>query len=189
MKIQGSNLKDNFLISMPSLGESQYKNTIIYLCHQGEYGSMGIVLNHEYDMDLKTMFSHLNIPCDDHTPNQKIYHGGPVQNDRGFILHPYQAEDSWLSSYQVSDELSLTSSLDILELISTGRGPSSVFMALGYIGWGPGELEQEIIDNLWLSCPANLDIIFNVPAAEKMQAAASQLGVDLELLSNHSGNA
>ncbi|MCJ8338862.1 MAG: YqgE/AlgH family protein [Pseudomonadales bacterium] len=189
MNNQSSSLKNNFLISMPMLGQHKYPNSVIYICHQGEYGSMGIIINQEYDMDLYTMLQHLHIHCDSNIHQQTVYHGGDVQNDRGFILHPFKQSDDWLSSYRVSDSLSLTSSVDILEAMAVGLGPKQSLVALGYIGWGPGELESEIIDNLWLNCPVNLDIIFSVAAGDKMQAAASSLGVSLERLTSHSGKA
>lgn len=189
MKKQSSSLKNNFLISMPVLGDNKYHDTMVYVCHQGEYGSMGIIINQEYNMDLATMLQHLKIPSNEHILNQPIFHGGDVQNDRGFILHPHNSEDTWLSSYKVSEELSLTSSVDILESMAVGEGPTSTLIAMGYIGWGPGELEAEIINNLWLNCPVNLDIIFTVAADEKMQAAASLIGVKLDSLTSHSGKA
>jgi len=182
-------LKNNFIISMPTLGGDKYQNTLIYICHQGEYGSMGIIINQEYPMDLKNMLGHLNIDSNQHILNQPVYYGGNVQNDRGFILHPYDPVDKWLSSYKVSDELSLTSSVDILEAMAIGSGPSSSHIALGYIGWGPRELETEFINNLWLNCSANLDIIFAVAAVDKMQAAATSIGVKLDSLTSHSGKA
>ncbi|NQZ33044.1 MAG: YqgE/AlgH family protein [Oceanospirillaceae bacterium] len=189
MNTPSSSLKNNFLISMPVHGESKYQDSLIYICHQGEYGSMGIVINQEYHMDLKTMLEHLKIDTNADILSQPVYRGGDVQNDRGFILHPHNNTDKWLSSYQLNDELSLTSSVDILEAMAIGQGPTSSHVALGYIGWGPGELETELIDNLWLNCPANLDIIFNVAAADKMQAAASLIGVRLDSLTSHSGKA
>lgn len=189
MKQQSSSLKNNFLISMPVLGDNKFHDTMIYICHQGEYGSMGIIINQEYNMDLKTMLEHLKIPSNQSIFNQTIFHGGDVQNDRGFILHPHNSNDSWLSSYKVSDELSLTSSVDILEAMAIGKGPSQSLIAMDYTGWGPGELELELINNLWLNCPVNLDIIFDVAADEKMQAAASLIGVKLDSLTSHSGKA
>ena len=189
MSTSSVSLKNNFIISMPALGGDKYQNTLIYICHQGEYGSMGIIINQEYPMDLKTMLGHLNIASNQHILNQPVYCGGDVQNDRGFILHPYDPADKWLSSYQVSDELSLTSSVDILEAMAIGSGPSSSHIALGYIGWGPGELETEFINNLWLNCAVNLDIIFAVTAVDKIQAAAASIGVKLDSLTSHSGKA
>jgi putative transcriptional regulator len=189
MKISDKTLKNNFLISMPALQSDQYKNALIYVCHQSEYGSMGIIINQEYSMDLATMLNHLQITCIASSATQNIFYGGDTQNDRGFILHPYCEQDSWLSSYQVSEALSLTSSTDILEAIAVGQGPKQSLVALGYISWGPGELENEFIDNFWLNCPANLDIIFNIAAPEKMQAAATLIGIKLDALISYSGQA
>ncbi|NRA20924.1 MAG: YqgE/AlgH family protein [Oceanospirillaceae bacterium] len=189
MNIPSGSLKNDFLIAMPVFGASEYQNSLVYICHQGEYGSMGIIINQEYHMDLTTMLAHLNIDTNQQVLNQPVYRGGDVQDDRGFILHPHNSEDNWLSSYQLSDELSLTSSVDILEALALGKGPTSSHIALGYIGWGPGELETEIIDNLWLNCPATLAIIFEVAAGDKMQAAASSMGVNLSSLTTIRGKA
>lgn len=189
MNKSSSSLKNNFLISMPVLGDNKYHDSLIYICHQGEYGSMGITLNQEYHMDLKTMLGHLNITTNQDILSQPVYRGGDVQSDRGFILHPHNSADNWLSSYQLNDELSLTSSADILEAMAIGKGPTSSHIALGYIGWSPGELEAEIIENVWLNCPIDLEIIFNLAAADKMQAAASLIGVNLASLTSFSGKA
>jgi putative transcriptional regulator len=187
--MNANSLKNSLLISMPSLLENKYKNSLIYLCHQGEYGSMGIILNQKYNMDLSTMLQHLDIDSNAELYDQPVYCGGEIQSDRGFILHPYIPDHDWLSSYRVNDELNLTSSADILEAMAVGNGPEISHVSLGYIGWGPGELETEIIDNLWLNCPVNLDIIFTVAADDKLQAAASLIGVNLDSLTSHSGKA
>lgn len=189
MKKHSDSLKNTFLLSMPNRDEPRAADTFIYICHQGEYGSMGLQLNLAYPMDLLGMLKHLDIPCTQNSCNQPLYRGGDKQNQRGFILHPTSQDDNWLSSYQVSDTLSLTSSLDILESIANGEGPDKSIITLGYTGWGPGELEQQIIDNHWLSCPANLDIIFETAAADKMKAAAAQIGVDLSTIATHTGHA
>lgn len=185
MKIADSTLKNNFLIS--TLGNSEHKNTLIFVCHQSEYGSMGIILNQEYNTDLATMFEHLQIKMLSSLAKQSVFYGGDVQNARGFILHPHNELDNWLSSYQVSEELSLTSSNDVLEAIAAGTGPAKSFVALGYINWGPAELENQLMDNLWLNCPVNLDIIFSVAPHKKMQAAAQLIGIKLEALTLYSG--
>ncbi|MGB1236601.1 MAG: YqgE/AlgH family protein [Pseudomonadales bacterium] len=189
MNSKSDSLKNTFLVSMPSYCEHPFGDSILYICHHGEYGSMALQLNTRYPMDLHAMLTHLDIPCEDSFVNQPLYRGGDKQAERGFVLHPFNACDNWLSSYQVSDELSLTSSLDILEAIASGQGPAKSVIALGYTGWKPGELEQQISDNLWLSCPANLAIIFDTAAPAKMQAAATQLGVDLDTIATVSGRA
>ena len=189
MNKQNINLKDSFLISMPSSHESEYKDSLIYLCHHGLFGSMGFILNQTFHMDLITMLGHLNIPTNENITNQTLYRGGKIQSDRGFVLHPYDEHNNFSSSYLASNKLTLTSSTDILEAMALGQGPKKALIALGYINWQPGELESEIMNNLWLNCPANLDIIFDVAAKDKIQAAASLLGVNLDQLSSHTGHA
>lgn len=181
-------LQDYFLISMPHLEDRNFDHTVTYICDHSEYGAMGIVVNRQLDINFHELVQHLDLhetPTIGHTP---VYAGGPVQSDRGFILHRSD-EHHWASSYPISDKLSLTTSLDILEAIANGNGPSQYLIALGYAGWGAGQLEQELIDNVWLSCPANLDIMFDTPAEDRLDAAASVLGVNLNLLTSQSGHA
>lgn len=189
MNKKNINLKDSFLIAMPGSKNSEYFGSLIYICHHGLFGSMGFIVNQAYHMDLQTMLGHLDIPTDENILNQTLYRGGDIQDDRGFVLHPYNENDNFNSSYAASNELILTSSTDILKDMAIGKGPKKSLIALGYINWQPEELESEIMNNLWLNCPAKLDIIFNVAAKDKLQAAASLLGVDLGKLSSHIGNA
>lgn len=186
---QNINLKDSFLVAMPNLKDSEHTGSLIYLCHHGEYGSMGIILNKAYNMDLKTMLGHLDISTSEHMSNQDVFRGGNIQSDRGFVLHPFALGNDYIASYRASDELSLTSSIDILEAMAIGEGPEQALIALGYISWAPGELESEIMNNRWLNCPSSLEVIFNVDSKDKMQAAASLIGVNLTQLTNHSGQA
>ena len=121
------------------------------------------------------------------SPTDSIYHGGPVQQERGFILHSPAGE--WNSSLKINDHLALTTSRDILEAIAHNEGPEQSIITLGYAGWSPGQLEQEIAGNVWLNCPAEEQIIFNTPTEKRWQAAADLIGIDLQLLSNDAGHA
>ena len=181
-------LQDHFLISMPHMADQHFDHTVTYICDHSEYGAMGIVVNRPLDMDFQELMEHLKLDKDTVINNAPIYAGGPVQSDRGFILH-LSDQSNWASSYPISDQLSLTTSMDILEAIANGDAPHQYLIALGYAGWGVGQLEQEMSDNTWLSCTANLDIIFDTPAEERLQAAASILGVNLDLLTSQSGHA
>lgn len=181
-------LRDHFLISMPHLQDDEFAQTIIYICDHSEYGAMGIVINRPLSMPLGGMLSHLEMPATTQAAQLPVYAGGPVQNDRGFVLHKEYLGNPWLATHAITDEIYLTTSTDILEAIAQGA-PAEAIVALGYAGWGPGQLEQEISDNLWLSCQANSDIMFNLPAEERMQAAAALLGINLNLLTAHSGHA
>ncbi|MBN0988411.1 putative transcriptional regulator [Amphritea atlantica] len=180
-------LQGHFLISMPHMDDPNFAQTVIYICEHNESGAMGIVVNRPIEMDLGQLLQHLEFSYNSDL-NDLIYAGGPVQNDRGFILHRHTA-NQWESCYDVTDELTLTTSLDILQAISEHSGPEQFLVALGYAGWGPGQLEQELSDNVWLSCPANLDIMFRTPAEERLQAAAATMGINLDLLTSQSGHA
>ncbi|UTW05501.1 YqgE/AlgH family protein (plasmid) [Amphritea atlantica] len=180
-------LQGHFLISMPHMDDPNFAQTVIYICEHNESGAMGIVVNRPIEMDLGQLLQHLEF-SDNSDLTDLIYAGGPVQNDRGFILHRHTANE-WDSCYDITHELTLTTSMDILQAISENSGPEQFLVALGYAGWGPGQLEQELSDNVWLSCPANLDIMFRTPAEERLQAAAATLGINLDLLTSQSGHA
>lgn len=181
-------LQGHFLISMPHMDDRNFDHTVTYICDHNESGAMGIVVNRPLELDLAELMQHLELANADHFKTEPVYAGGPVQNDRGFILHsPVTRQFS--SSLQINSELTLTTSVDILETIANGNGPEKYLVALGYAGWGSGQLEQELSDNVWLSCPADSDILFAIPAAERLQAAAAILGVNLDLLTSQSGHA
>ncbi len=180
-------LRDHFLISMPHLDDDTFAQTIIYICDHSEYGAMGLIINRPLAFNLNDLLQHLNIPPAGHS-EIKVYEGGPVQPDRGFVLHRSFLGNPWLATHPITDDIYLTTSLDILEALAQAQS-GEVLVALGHAGWGPGQLEQEISDNVWLSCPANSDIMFNMPASERMQAAAALLGINLNLLTAHSGHA
>lgn len=181
-------LQGHFLISMPHMDDHNFDHTVTFICDHNEYGAMGIVVNRPLELELDALLQQLDMSPPPELASVPVYAGGPVQCDRGFILHRPNDSD-WTSSFAVSDQLSLTTSTDILAAIADSNGPDEYLVALGYAGWGAGQLEQELIDNVWLSCPANLDIMFRTPAAERLQAAASSLGVNLDLLTGQSGHA
>lgn len=180
-------LQDHFLLSMPHMDDTNFDHTVTYICEHNEHGAMGIIINRPMDMVTSDLFQHLGLVCES-VPEQPVYAGGPVKNDRGFILHS-PTEEAWDSSYDITDQLSLTTSVDILRAIGQNRAPEQFLIALGYAGWGAEQLEQEMSDNVWLSCPANLDIMFRTPAEERLQAAAATLGVNIHLLTSQSGHA
>ncbi|WP_051088395.1 YqgE/AlgH family protein [Amphritea japonica] len=180
-------LQDHFLLSMPHMDDTNFDHTVTYICEHNEHGAMGIIINRPMDMVTSDLFQHLGLECES-VPEQPVYAGGPVKNDRGFILHS-PTEEAWDSSYDITDQLSLTTSVDILRAIGQNRAPEQFLIALGYAGWGAEQLEQEMSDNVWLSCPANLDIMFRTPAEERLQAAAATLGVNIHLLTSQSGHA
>lgn len=181
-------LQGHFLISMPHMDDQNFDHTVTYICDHNENGAMGIVVNRPLEMPLSELFEHLELANAANFSDIPVYSGGPVQNDRGFILHS-PVEQQFASSLHINSTLTLTTSVDILETIANDAGPENYLVALGYAGWGSGQLEQELSDNVWLSCPADSDILFAIPAAERLQAAAAILGVNLDLLTSQSGHA
>jgi len=174
---------------MPQLRGSSFEQTLTYICEHSEEGAMGLVINRPLGLSFAQILEHLEIEVDPlHDGERPIYAGGPVQVERGFILHT-PLKQTWGSSYAINEQLHLTTSTDILLAIAEGRGPEHYLITLGYAGWGAGQLEQEIMDNSWLSCPADLDILFATEPQLRLGAAANTLGVNLDLLSTQSGRA
>ncbi len=183
-----TNLTNHFLIAMPRLEDPNFFHTVTYICEHSREGAMGIVINRPMELHLADIFDQLEIQISSpHIAEQAVYLGGPVQSDRGFVLH--DSTTSWNSTLRVTPEISVTTSLDILEAIAADKGPAKSLVALGYAGWGAGQLESELAQNAWLSGPAESEIIFNRPSQERWQAAADLLGVDLNLLSGDAGHA
>jgi len=188
IKMEQTYLTGHFIIAMPSLMDPYFDQTVTFICEHDENGAFGIVINRETDITLQEVLSEIDISSSDETANQKkLFIGGPVQQDRGFILH--KPEKEWKSTLAVNDDISLTTSRDILEAIANGAGPKDNIIALGYAGWGPGQLEREFLENSWLSCPAEDQIIFNTPIEKRWQAAADIIGIDLNTISSDTGHA
>ncbi|WP_006788143.1 YqgE/AlgH family protein [Thiorhodospira sibirica] len=181
------NFTDHFLIAMPALADPNFFHSVTYLCEHSERGAMGIVINRPTELTLQTILNHMEISST--LPNEQIsvYSGGPIQPDRGFILHP--TGRMWESTLRVGKSISVTTSRDILEAMAGGDGPRQCLVALGYAGWGPGQLEQEIAENAWLTGPSDPDILFRTPSADRWQAAARSFGIDIALVSGVAGHA
>lgn len=183
-----SNLTNHLLIAMPSLRDPNFSHTVTYICEHSPNGAMGIVINRPIDIRVSEVLEQIEIPSDD--PGVKeapVYLGGPVEEQRGFVLH--DSDQEWESTLRINDQISVTTSRDILEAMARGEGPAHALVALGYAGWGPGQLEQEILDNSWLSAPADRAILFELPPPHRWEAAARLIGVDLNRLSTDSGHA
>lgn len=186
--METTNLTNNFIIAMPGLVDDNFNHTVTYICEHNENGSFGIVINRITDVTLDEVIHQMDIESSESVvKNKHIYHGGPVQQERGFILHRPLGE--WSSSLKINEHLALTTSRDILVAIANDEGPEQSIIALGYAGWSPGQLEQELASNTWLNCPADEQIIFDIPAEKRWQSAADLLGIDLQLLSNDTGHA
>lgn len=187
MNIQAS-FKNQLLIAMPSLQDPNFSRTVTYICEHGTHGAMGIVLNRPTDMTLSDVLEQMDIEDSSTAAGRAtIYLGGPVEEQRGFVLHTHT--DPWDSTLTVNERISVTTSRDVLEAIAHGNGPSKSFVALGYAGWGAGQLEHEMQNNAWLSGPADESIIFDLPSDKRWEAAAQLLGVDVHLLSSEAGHA
>jgi putative transcriptional regulator len=187
-KAASYNLTGHFLIAMPSLNDSFFNQAVTYICEHDEAGSFGLIINQQTDINLKQVIKEMQIESDGtYDKDQSVFIGGPVDQGRGFILH--RPTGNWSSSLIVNDNVALTTSKDILQAIANNEGPEDCIVALGYAGWAAGQLEQEMADNTWLSCPADEQIIFNTPVEERWKAAAKLIGVDLSLMSNDAGHA
>lgn len=173
---------------MPSLEDGNFSQSVTFICEHDENGALGITINRPSDISLAEILSQLQINSDsEEIINQVVLNGGPVQVDRGFILHT--PVGNWDSSMQVTENIAVTTSQDIMQAIANNKGPTKSIIALGYAGWGPGQLEYEISENAWLSCPATEEILFDTSIEKRWRAAAMLLGIDLQLLSNQTGHA
>lgn len=183
-----ANLTNHFLIAMPGLTDPMFARTVTYLCQHNDEGALGIIINRPSELTLRDVMSQMNLDLSDDTLGQMpVYFGGPVQPERGFVLH--EPSGDWNSTLKVADNIELTTSRDILEAISRGEGPKNVLMALGYAGWAKGQLEEEIIQNSWLNAEAERSILFEAPSANRWKAAADLMGVDISLLTTQAGHA
>lgn len=182
-----TNLTNHFLIAMPGLKDPNFEKSVTYICEHSDEGAMGIVINNPLSIPVREILEQLDIDEKSDIPDSPIYLGGPVNGERGFVLHDSDTE--WDSTLHVRDGISVTTSRDILVSIASGKGPERNLIALGYAGWGSGQLEQEIAENAWLAVPADKAIIFDLPPEERWDAAAAELGIDLSLLSSDTGHA
>lgn len=181
-------LSNHFLIAMPALSDPNFHHTATYICDHNDEGALGLVINRPTDLQLGEILEHMDIEAAaGGISAQPVYLGGPVQNDRGFVLH--QPVGNWEATLKVTEDTGITSSRDILEAIARGEGPEKIFITLGYAGWGAGQLEQELAANAWLSGPADSRIVFDTPYEQRWEAAAGLIGVDIKLLSGEAGHA
>lgn len=178
--------RGQFLIAMPSLRDPVFAQTITYVCEHTPEGAMGVIINNPLNLTLAEMFRQLKLREDGPLSQMTVLSGGPVQFERGFVLH--SNERSWESSLKVSPEISLTASRDIIESMAEGEGPEKALVTLGYAGWGAGQLEAEIAANAWLTVPADHHLLFDTPVEQRWAAASRYLGIDLNLISSVAGH-
>lgn len=182
------NLTDHFLIAMPAMTDPYFARTLVYVCEHNEQGALGMIVNRPTDMTLGALFEKIEIALD--SPgfaDMPVYFGGPVQTDRGFVLHRPVGE--WQSTLAVNTNVGLTSSRDVLTAVGRDGAPHDVIVSLGYAGWAAGQLEQEIADNAWLTVPAQTAILFEMPFEERLAAAMQALGIDFTNLAEDAGHA
>jgi len=188
------NLTNNLIIAMPGLADPMFEKTVSFICQHTDQGAMGITINRPTDISFSQLLSQLNIQLDDSLASvfasTPVYLGGPVETGHGFILHSNDTNsDGWAQTLRINEQISLSSSKDILQAIALGNGPSEYLVTLGYAGWGSGQIENEMTENSWLNVPADNKIIFQTPFEKRWESAALKLGVDIHLISNDIGHA
>jgi putative transcriptional regulator len=185
-------LTGHLLIAMPTMRDPNFARTVTYVCEHTAEGALGIIINRPMDMDLGMIFQQLALtPTDPERASQPVLQGGPVSQERGFVLHAVDGsgDGGFDSTLAVTQEIRVTTSQDILAALAAGRGPRRALLALGYAGWGAGQLESEMSQNAWLTVPASPEILFDIPFERRWHAAARLLGIDLATLSSDAGHA
>jgi putative transcriptional regulator len=188
------NLTNHFLIAMPSLSDALFGRSVIFMCEHSERGALGLVINKPSDILLPGLFEKIDLPMGrEDLANLPVFQGGPVQTERGFVLHDaLGSEDSesvYASTLSIPGGLEMTTSKDVLEAMASGAGPRRVFVTLGYASWGEGQLESEITENSWLTVQADPKLIFETPVAERYDQAMALLGLQAWMLSPDAGHA
>ncbi len=184
----GTYFEGQMLLAMPAMTDPRFERAVIYMCAHNDEGAMGLVVNKTLDsIDFRELLGQLDIPAGDSVRDMTVHFGGPVENQRGFVLHSgeYRHDETLM----ITDQVGLTATLDILRALARGDGPEKSILALGYAGWGPGQLESEFHDNAWLSVPYDDALMFEVDAADKWERAFNSIGVDLSVLSGSAGRA
>ncbi len=183
-----SSFTDQFLIAMPALRDPNFQQTVTLICQHNQDGALGIVINRTINLTVGDVLAQMNLPSEYYSEaGTPVHYGGPVQTERGFILH--RDVGNWQSTLAINEDIGLTTSRDILEAMAANEGPEHSLVALGYAGWGSGQLEHELGENAWLSGPADYDLVFSTPVDDRWHAAAKLLGVDLHVLSPETGHA
>ena len=183
-----TSLVDHLLIAMPNIKDPVFSGSVIYICEHNPRGAVGLVINRSSEVSLRTLFQRIGMDLQIRVGNYlPVMSGGPVQEDRGFVLHSPAGE--WSSSMRVADDIALTTSRDIMEVIAAGQSPKGWLIALGYAGWTGGQLESEITRNDWLTVRADRAILFETPLEKRLDAAYQLLGVDRRLLTSTAGHA
>ncbi len=186
--MQSVNLTDHFLIAMPAMADPYFSGTLVYICEHNEQGALGIIVNRPIDMTLAALFEKIEVPLEAAGfERMPVYFGGPVQTDRGFVLH--RPVGGWQSTLAVNGEVGLTSSRDVLQAVGREGDPHEIIVTLGYSGWSAGQLEEELAQNAWLTVPAQPGILFDTPFEGRLPAAMDTLGISFTNLAEDAGHA
>lgn len=188
------NLTNHFLIAMPGLSDELFGRSVVFMCEHSERGALGLVINKPSDILLPRLFEKVDLPMGrDDLALQPVFQGGPVQTERGFVLHEAieggEGESVYASTLSIPGGLEMTTSKDVLEAMASGAGPRKVFVTLGYASWAQGQLESEITENSWLTVEADPSLIFDAPVAERYERAMALLGLQPWMLSPDAGHA
>ena len=191
-----TNLTNHFLIAMPGLQDQVFSRSVVYVCEHNARGALGLVINKPCDMDMKRLFQKVELPLHrEDLAGAPVFQGGPVQTERGFVLHEpifvgadKPTESVYASTMTIPGGLEMTTSRDVLEALSTGFGPRKVLVSLGYSAWGEGQLESELSDNSWLTVAASNSVIFDTPVAQRYDQALLLLGFEAWMLSPEAGH-
>jgi putative transcriptional regulator len=193
MSAGAANFTNQFLIAMPGMGDETFSGAVVFMCEHTEKGALGLVINKPIDIKLKNLFEKVELSLDrEDIADEPVYFGGPVQTERGFVLHERLGESGghYNSSLAIPGaELEMTTSKDVLEALADGKGPTKLLVTLGYSGWGAGQLEDEIKRNGWITVAAAPDVIFDTPAEQRYARALSLLGIDPAMLMQEAGHA
>lgn len=188
MSAPTANLASQLLIALPALADPNFARSVALICQHDSDGAMGVLVNRPAEYTLGQVLSQMGIGSDDQALCARpVLHGGPVHQERGFVIHDGQR--AWDSSLRVGEGLYLTTSRDVLEAMAAGEGPANAIVALGCAGWGAGQLEHELGENTWLTVPADAEVLFELPLDSRWQTAAHRIGVDLFRLAGYSGHA
>ncbi len=188
------NLTNHFLIAMPSLSDELFRRSVVFMCEHSERGALGLVINKPSDILLPRLFEKVDLPLGrEDLMTLPVFQGGPVQTERGFVLHEAidagDGESVYASTLSIPGGLEMTTSKDVLEAMASGAGPRKVFVTLGYASWGEGQLESEITENSWLTVEADPKLIFDTPVEERYDRAMALLGLESWMLSPDAGHA
>jgi putative transcriptional regulator len=190
MTLKNANFTHQGLIAMPAMGDPRFAASVTYIVKHDDEGAVGLVINKPLDLPLTKLLTEVGsqpVITSLRQPDLPVLYGGPVNTQMGFVLH--RDGGKWNNTIDVEDGISVTSSRDVLEAIAKGTGPEDYLVALGYAGWTAGQLEREMGENAWLTCPADADLLFNVPFSQRWEASIRKLGVDPAFLASEAGHA